>query len=129
MRMAGCEAHELEAARLERLESRCIELVHRGHWSKAGELAQDLLAHPGSALVDRIMPLYALGRLRARRGEPQTWPPLDEALRLAAPRKELQHIGNVRAVRAEAAWLEGDHKRMIAEAQHAYPLAVSVGDP
>jgi DNA-binding CsgD family transcriptional regulator len=127
--LAFCEEHELEAARLALLESRCIELVHRGHWSEAGELAQAVLAQPGAALVDRIMPLYALGRLRARRGDPQTWAPLDEALRLAAPRKELQHIGNVRAVRAEAAWLEGDRKRMVAEARHAYPLAVSVGDP
>jgi DNA-binding CsgD family transcriptional regulator len=127
--LAFCEANELEAARLELLESHCVELVHRGRWSEAGDLAQALLAEPGVTLVDRIQPLYVLGRLRARRGDPDAWTPLDEALELAAPRDELQHIGNVRVVRAEAAWLQGDPKRMVAEAQAAYPLAVLVGDP
>jgi DNA-binding CsgD family transcriptional regulator len=127
--LAFCEEHELAAVRLGLLESRCVELVHRGHWTEAGELAQVLLAEPGTALVDRIEPLYVLGRLRARRGDPDAWSPLAEALELAAPRNELQHIGNLRAVRAETAWLEGDRKRMVNEARAAYPLAVSVGDP
>lgn len=127
--LAFCEAHQLDAARIGLLESRCVELVHRGHWSEAGELAQTLLAEPGVTSVDRIQPLYVLGRLRARRGDPDVWAPLNEALQLAAQRNELQHIGNVCAVRAEAAWLEGDYQRMVAEAQAAYPLAVPVGDP
>jgi DNA-binding CsgD family transcriptional regulator len=127
--LAFCEAHELESSRLGLLESRCVELAHRGRWSEAGELAEALLAEPGAALVDRIEPLYVLGRLRARRGDPSAWPPLEEALGLAAPRNELQHVGNVRAVRAEAAWLEGDRSRMVAEARAAYPLAAPVGDP
>src|SRR5262249_51891157 len=70
-----------------------------------------------------------LGRLRARRGDPRAWEALDEALDLAAPRNELQHVGNVRAVRAEAAWLEGDRERMVVDARAAYPLAVPVRDP
>jgi DNA-binding CsgD family transcriptional regulator len=127
--LAFCEEHELVAVRLGLLESRCVELVHRGDWSEAAELAQMLLAEPGMALVDRIEPLYVLGRLRARRGDPDAWSPLVEALELAAPRNELQHIGNLRAVRAEAAWLEGDRVRMVDEARAAYPLAVPVGDP
>jgi DNA-binding CsgD family transcriptional regulator len=127
--LAFCEAHELDGARSAMLQSRCVELVHRGRWSEAGELAQELLADPGASPVDRIEPLYVLGRLRARRGDPDAWSALDEALELSAPRGELQHVGNVRAVRAEAAWLEGDRKRMVAEAEAAYALAVPVGDP
>ena len=127
--VAFCATRELDAARIGLLESRCVELTHRGRWSEAGELAQALLAEPGSTLVDRIQPLYVLGRLRARRGDPEVWAPLDEALDLAEPRSELQHIGNVRAVRAEAAWLAGDRASMVTEARAAYPLAVPVGDP
>ena len=126
--LAFCASRGLEAARLGLLESRCVELAHRGRWSEAGELAQALLAEPGATLVDRIQPLYVLGRLRARRGDPEVWAPLDEALELCAPRGELQHVGNVRAARAEAAWLAGDRARMVAEAQAAYPIAVPVGD-
>jgi len=103
--------------------------VHRGQWSESGELAQALLGHAGMPVVDRIQPLYVLGRLRARRGDPQAWEVLDEALALSVPRKELQHIGNVRAVRAEAAWLEGDRRRMVEEAEAAYDLALPVEDP
>jgi DNA-binding CsgD family transcriptional regulator len=127
--LAFAERHNLDEARANVLQSRCVELVHRGRWTEAGELAQALLAAPGGGLVDRIQPLYVLGRLRARRGDPETWAPLDEALELSAPRSELQHLGNVRAVRAEAAWLEGDATGMVGEAGAAYPLAVPVRDP
>ena len=127
--LAFCASRELEAVRLALLGSRCVELAHRGRWSEAGELAQALLAESGVTPVDRIQPLYVLGRLRARRGDPEIWAPLDQALDLCAPRSELQHIGNVRAVRAEAAWLAGDQARMVTEARAAYPLAVPVGDP
>jgi ATP/maltotriose-dependent transcriptional regulator MalT len=127
--VAFCERNELDESLHWLLESRTVELLHRGRWSEAGELAQALLAEPGTAVVDRIQPLYVTGRLRARRGDPEVWLPLDEALELASPRNELQHVGNVRAVRAEAAWLAGDTSRMVAEARAAYPLAVPVGDP
>ena len=55
--------------------------------------------------MPRIAALVVLGLLRARRGDPEVWEPLDEALALAAPTGELQRIGPVAAARAEAAWL------------------------
>jgi DNA-binding CsgD family transcriptional regulator len=127
--LAFCEQHDLAGTRLGLLQSRTVELLHRGRWTEAGELAQSLLVAPGIALVDRIQPLYVLGRLRARRGDSQAWAALDEALELAAPRNELAHVGNVRAARAEAAWLEGDRARTADEAAAAYPIALPVGDP
>src|SRR5262249_42911247 len=45
--------------------------------------------------------------VRARRGDPQVWEPLDEALALAEGTGELQRIAPVAFARAEAAWLEG----------------------
>jgi DNA-binding CsgD family transcriptional regulator len=105
-----------------------VELAHRGHWTESTELAAKLLTASPSP-VDRIQPLYVLGRLRARRGDPDVWAPLDEALALAIPRNELQHLGNVRAARAEAAWLAEDRPRMVAEAAAAYQLAIGPQDP
>jgi DNA-binding CsgD family transcriptional regulator len=127
--VAFSASRHLEAARRGALRSRCVELAHRGRWSEAEELAQELLAEPGLTAVDQVEPLYVLGRLRARRGDPDVWGPLDAALDLCAPRSELQHIGNVRAARAEAAWLAGRKERMVAEARAAYPLALPVEDP
>jgi DNA-binding CsgD family transcriptional regulator len=57
--------------------------------------------------VTRIAALSVLGLVRARRGDPDVWTPLDEAWALAKPTGELQRIEPVAAARAEAAWLEG----------------------
>ena len=59
-----------------------------------------------------------LGTVRARRGDPDVWGPLDEAWALAEPTGELPRMGSVAAARAEAAWLEGRHG-MVADATEA----------
>ena len=50
--------------------------------------------------------LTVLGRLRARRGDPGVWEPLDEALQLARQTGHLQRLWPAAAARVEAAWLE-----------------------
>ncbi len=126
--LAFCAEHDLTVHELDLLGSRCVELVHRGRWDQADEVAADLLRRLPRGRADRIQPLYLLGRVRARRGE-RPWDVLDEALAIAAPRNELQHVGNVRAVRAEAAWLEGRLDAAAAEAAEAYELALAAQDP
>lgn len=74
--------------------------------------------------LPRIVALTALGLVRARRGDPDAWPLLDEALAQAAPAGELQQIGPVAAARAEAAWLEGRHEAAAGSARAALELAV-----
>lgn len=124
-----CEAHDLTLNRLRLLEAHSVELMHEGRWTEAADLATALLNQPGIATVDRIQPLYVLGRIRARRGDPEVWPPLDEALRIAEPRRELAHLGNVRAARAEAAWLQGDPKQAAGEAAGVFELSLLSQDP
>jgi DNA-binding CsgD family transcriptional regulator len=65
-----------------------------------------------------------LGLVRARRGDPGSWPPLDEALALAEPTGELQRIGWVATARAEAAWLEGDREATLQATDLALGLAL-----
>jgi DNA-binding CsgD family transcriptional regulator len=124
-----CESHELYLDRLRLSESHCVELMHRGRWSEATDLAASILAQQGVSAVDRIEPLYVVGRIRARRGDPAVWQPLDDALAVAAPRNELAQVGNVRAARAEAAWLEGEHRQMVREAAAAFDLSLLSNDP
>jgi DNA-binding CsgD family transcriptional regulator len=64
--------------------------------------------------------------VRARRGDPGVWTPLDEAVALAEPRHELQWIAPVAIARAEAAWLEGRNEDAIAETELAYEFAGSL---
>jgi hypothetical protein len=67
----------------------------------------------------RIHALVTLGLVRACRGDPGVWEPLDEAAALANPRHELQWMAPVAIARAEAAWLEGRNEGAIAETQLA----------
>lgn len=93
----------------------------RGQWSAAADVAAVCLAH--DCPFSRIHALVALGLVRARRGDPGAWEPLDEALALAEPRGELQWIAPVAAARAETAWLEGRNEVAIAETDRAYGFA------
>jgi DNA-binding CsgD family transcriptional regulator len=97
--------------------------AYTGRWDEATATAQDVLAHATDS-ISRITALIALGRVRARRGDPGAGELLDEALELALPGGHLQRLGHVRAARAEAAWLAGDRERAAAEAAEAYPLAL-----
>ncbi|HEU4761331.1 MAG TPA: response regulator transcription factor, partial [Gemmatimonadales bacterium] len=98
--------------------------MYQGRWSEAAELAQEVISNRGTTAISRIMALVALGRVRIRRGDPEAWKILDEALALAEPTGTLQRLAPVRAARAEAAWLEGDRNRTVAEASAVFDVAL-----
>jgi DNA-binding CsgD family transcriptional regulator len=98
--------------------------LYQGRWTEAGDIAADLVRRPTVSAISRIVALTALGRLRTRRGDPDTDAALDEALELAVQTDTLQRLAPVRAARAEAAWLAGDRARTRAEARAAHELAL-----
>jgi DNA-binding CsgD family transcriptional regulator/tetratricopeptide (TPR) repeat protein len=108
---------------------RAVVKVHQGRWAEAAERAARVLARPNLASWSRIMANLALGRLRARRGDPGAWDALDEALALSEPTGTLQRLGPVRAARAEAAWLDGEPERAASEASAVLPLAIDRRHP
>ncbi len=120
---------DLDSNRLYLEAWQALSLMHRGRWSEAGTIAAAVLARPDNSTISRIMALLAAGRLRARRGDPDAWVALDEALAMSAPTGTLQRIGPVRAARAEAAWLAGDLARSAIEAESALDLAIAKGHP
>lgn len=75
----------------------------------------------------KIPALIGLGRIRARRGDPQVAPILNEALALSPPSGPFQFLGSLRAARAEAAWLIGDRHQTAVEARAAYDVVVRQG--
>ena len=83
-----------------------LVLVYRGRWADGGALAAEVLAARAAAVTE-ITANVALGRLRARRGDPDEGA-LDAALACARPGEGLQRLRHVHAARAEAAWLSGD---------------------
>ena len=88
-----------------------------GRWDRAAETANSLLAPPERpSNLERCSALLVLGVLRARRGNGDPWPLLDEALELGS-RPEVAHmLPSIAAARAEAAWLDGKLVDVLTEA-------------
>jgi DNA-binding CsgD family transcriptional regulator len=95
-----------------------------GRWSDAVERAHDVLNDTRVA-NPRVLALIVLGLSRGRRGDPDAWPALDEALALAEESGELQFLGPVASARAEVAWLEGRFDSVRAETDAALELGVA----
>jgi DNA-binding CsgD family transcriptional regulator/tetratricopeptide (TPR) repeat protein len=98
--------------------------LDRGQWAQAADSATHVIGDRRTWPVPRLFALSVLALVRARRGDPDVWPPLDEALALAAPTGELQRLGPAASARAEAAWLEGRHEAAVGETEVALELAV-----
>jgi hypothetical protein len=95
--------------------------LDEGRWADATETAALVCRERRASLLPPILALCVIGRLRARRGDPDPWSPLDEARELAGD--ELQRLEPVAAARAEAAWLSGDRARVVAETDAVAALA------
>jgi len=119
-----CSDRGLELFRLYLLAYRARLELDQGRWLEAADSAATVLGIPRTSTTPRIHALVVLGLLRARRGDPGRWEPLDEAWALAEPTGELPRLGPVAAARAEAAWLEGDRDCVAAATEGACRLAV-----
>ena len=116
--------HDVQTYYYTMLHRRPNQLLLQGRWSEAAEAVGQLLARPDVSPRHRIEGLAVLGRIRARRGDPEVATVLDEALQLAAP------IGGgwlavAHAARAEASWLAGDAAGAADEAQRPYEGAIA----
>jgi len=103
---------------------RARRLLDRGEWTLATDAANLVLSTARTAGLAPFVALTVLGQVRARRGDPDAWAPLDRALEMAEPSGELQRLALVAAARAEAGWLAGDGERALDEARAAYDLAL-----
>jgi DNA-binding CsgD family transcriptional regulator/tetratricopeptide (TPR) repeat protein len=119
-----CSERGFELFRLYVLAFRARSELNQGRWTDAVDTAEVVLGVPRTSTVPQILALVVVALVRARRGDPGVWEPLDVARALAAPSEELPRIGHVAAARAEAAWLEGDRARVAGETKAALDLAV-----
>jgi DNA-binding CsgD family transcriptional regulator/tetratricopeptide (TPR) repeat protein len=111
------------------LVDHCTSLVLAGEWDQAVEQARLVLGRLGTANVHRVGTLVTMGRVRARRGDPDPFGPLDEALAVARPYGELQLDHPVRIARVEAAWLAGDTELASRELMATASASVRSGSP
>ncbi len=97
----------MELARGYQLACRAQIEFELGRWAEATDTAALVLREPRRSRVPRIVALCVTARIRARRGDPEVGPLLDEAASLAARGLELQAEAPVAIARAETLWLTG----------------------
>jgi DNA-binding CsgD family transcriptional regulator/tetratricopeptide (TPR) repeat protein len=127
--LAYCDERDLDSHGPYMLAYRARMRFEQGEWHAASQDVEAVLRHPRTTPITRIPALRTLGHLRIRRGDPDANSPLDEARALAGPMPELQRIGTLAAVCAEAAWLAGDREGVLREVQPVYELARRQRDP
>jgi DNA-binding CsgD family transcriptional regulator len=98
--------------------------LDQGHWDAAADVAEQVLRARRASTTPTILALTVIGLLRARRGDPDPWSPLDEANVLAEMSGELPRIAPVAAARAEAAWLEGRQDAAASYTDRAFELGL-----
>src|SRR5579864_4571213 len=102
-----CRERSLELWRMWILCSLAQVHLDRGAWSLAVEVAESVL-NGEMGQLPRVSALPVIAVVRARRGDPEVWPLLDEAKEMAEREGELQFSVPVVLARAEVSWLEGN---------------------
>ena len=113
----------MDGWRLHLLAHRARLELDRGDWSTSTDVSATVLRNPECPRLARARALTALGVIRARRGDPDSSGPLDEALAILQDTGEFQRTASIAAARAEAAWLVGDYKKVADETGTVLELA------
>lgn len=96
----------------------------QGQWDDAEVHARDALTGSHSVAIARFVGLNTLGWLRARRGNDDVWPLLEEALDIAEETGHLQRLWPVAVARAEASWIEdGELAPHVALLERSFDIA------
>jgi DNA-binding CsgD family transcriptional regulator len=124
-----CAEHGLDLWRPYLLAYRARSQMAAGAWDEAVESAGLVLRDPHTSPVARVTALAVTGLIRARRGDPDARPPLEEAWAMAEATGELQRIEPAAVARAEAAWLEDRPEAIVAATDSALKLALKRNSP
>jgi DNA-binding CsgD family transcriptional regulator/tetratricopeptide (TPR) repeat protein len=118
------ESRGLELWRIYVLAYKACGELNQGRWSEALDSASLVLRESFPSTLPPTLALTAIGLIRARRGDPEQWSALDEALALVEATGELQRLAPVAAARAEAAWLTGEQGKIAPATDAAFELAL-----
>jgi DNA-binding CsgD family transcriptional regulator len=118
-----CTARDLELHRLYLYAFQARLHLDRGRWDDAAEFAALVTRDPRTSPDARAPALAVLALVRARRGDPHQWAPLEEAEGLMGTGWALQRLAPVAAARAEVLWLQGRHAEIDAATRLALERA------
>src|SRR5207245_9833886 len=93
-----CTGRGLDLWRLYLHNAQAEAQMQQGHFTEAVQTA-DLVLRNHETYLPRFLALVVVGRVRARRGDPEVWRALDEARAMASAGIELQLLGVASAAR------------------------------
>jgi DNA-binding CsgD family transcriptional regulator len=118
--------HDLDAAKYRIDAQRAYCLLVRGEWNRAEQMLRAQLTSPGDPGVNAVNPLAFLGRILARRGDPEAAGLIGRAWQLASDSGEGQKTAVAAMSRLEWLWLTGQHLEVVEFGTQCLDLAVRI---
>jgi len=109
--------------------ARVLRALSQGHWQQVEPRARVVLDMEAPVSLPRLQALVAVGRVKARSGQPDALRYLDEAAVVARRERAAEGMAPVWPARAEAAWLMGDRDRVLQEASAGRAESMGVNNP
>jgi DNA-binding CsgD family transcriptional regulator len=127
--VAWCAARDLDSSLSYAIAWQARSFFEQGRWAEAAAAADKVITAHWQHVPSQIVATTVLGRLRARRGDPDAPAALEQAWELASQTGDLQRLWPAAAARAEHAWLTGTPEKIEALAAATYELAVKLEHP
>jgi DNA-binding CsgD family transcriptional regulator/tetratricopeptide (TPR) repeat protein len=125
-----CRARGMEAWLQHLLAAKAESELAQGRWSDAADTAMLIIQGPRVLAVGSALDApQVLALVRARRGDPEYWALLDEALETARSAGDLQCLAPIAAALAETLWLEERLAEIGPQTEQAFELALEHGEP
>ncbi len=103
--------------------------LYLGEWDEAVELANSVFQNEHVPGGNKIIPLFIIGIIRARRNDPGVMNLLDKSNRLALNLGEMDKIVTIKAATAEAYWLQNKLSEITDEIESLYIKIQDTNNP
>ena len=125
--IAWCEERDRAVWGRLLLATRSWIALERGDWDRAAETVE--LVFMEDCTLSCAQARIVLTLLRARRGDPDPWTPLEQAREVAERTGQLWWTWQIAAAEAEALWLGGRPEAIAEATAETFDLAVRNGSP
>ncbi len=103
--------------------------LYQGYWDEAVEMLKIIFNRENVPVANKVVPLYVVGLIRARRGDPGEADFLDESYSLALNIREMDKIVTSLSGKVELFWLNNKLDEIVSEIEEQYPKVLKTNNP